>query len=237
MIEGYKEIFNAQNPSFLSGQEFALITTPNCLMTEKKAFPEVNYQSILLFFSHEILEEFRLKYQDLIEESMVAEYKEIEVFKYDNYSVNFRTSLKLMISNKDLTNQELLQAKFNEIMLYLLKHNPKKVYPILSKRINNVEVRFKRTIENNLFSNLDLEELAFLSNMSLSTFKRYFKKYYHCSPQKYLQLKRLEFAKYLLEKGERPNDIYQKSGYQSLSNFIKAYKAQYGHTPGEASII
>lgn len=231
MIEGHKEIFNAQQPSILSGQEFALITTPNCLMTEKRAFPDVTYQSILLFFSNEILENFRMNHQLSIEDRSAMESNEIEVFKYDNYCFNFRSSLKLLMAN-GVADQEILKAKFNEIMLYLCKHSPEKMHPLLSKPTNDLEFRFKRTIENNLFSNLDLEELAFLTNMSLSTFKRHFKKYYNTSPQKYFQLKRLEFAKYLIEKGERPNDIYQRSGYQTLSNFIKAYKAHFGHSPG-----
>jgi AraC-like DNA-binding protein len=40
--------------------------------------------------------------------------------------------------------------------------------------ISNVVSPFKKIVESNVHSNLKLEEIAFLCNMSLSTFKRHF---------------------------------------------------------------
>jgi transcriptional regulator GlxA family with amidase domain len=49
-------------------------------------------------------------------------------------------------------------------------------------------------IESNVHSNLKLEEIAFLCNMSLSTFKRHFIVEYNEAPGKWLQDKRLQRA-------------------------------------------
>ena len=70
-----------------------------------------------------------------------------------------------------------------------------------------------------------MEEIAFLCNMSLSTFKRHFIKEYKVSPGKWFQDKRLQKAKETLEKGNlKPSDIYLDFGYNNLSNFSIAYK-------------
>lgn len=232
LIDGQKEIYNSQNPNYLSGNEFALITTPNCLMTEKKANPSRLYKSVLLFFSHNILNEFKFTYQDLIQEITTSNIQEVFTFSYDTYSSYFRSSLQLLLANQNTLNPEILKAKFTEIMLYLLKHEPDKMGMLLQNRTHNREFVFKTTIENNLYAHLDLEELAFLCNMSLSTFKRHFNSYYGISPRKYFIHKRLEMADYLLKNGDRPKDVFQKAGYQTLSNFIKAYKAHFKRTPG-----
>lgn len=232
LIDGRKEIYNTQNPSFLSGNEFALITAPNCLMTEKRSSPGEHYKSILLFFSNKILDEFKLKHQSLIQKNSSNSPQDILIFSYDNYGLLFRSSLDSLLKNKHTLGLELLKTKFNEIMLYLLQSEPKKISALLDNRYHEHELVFKATIENNLYSQLDVEELAFLCNMSLSTFKRYFHLYYNTSPRKYFIHKKLEIADYLLTKGERPKDVFQKAGYKTLSNFIKAYKAHFGETPG-----
>lgn len=87
-------------------------------------------------------------------------------------------------------------------------------------------------IENNKLNKLTLPELAFLSNMSLSTFKREFTKHYHIPPIKWFQEKRLAHAAFLLStQQKRPKEIYTEAGYETLSNFVQAFKKQYGTTP------
>ncbi|UTW65454.1 helix-turn-helix transcriptional regulator [bacterium SCSIO 12643] len=232
LISGQKEIYNAQNPNYLSGNEFALITTPNCLMTEKKSAPSRLYKSILLFFSHSILNEFKFTHQHLIQKLASSNTQEVLTFTYDDYSHYFRSSLQLLLANRETLSPEMLKAKFTEIMLYLLKYEPLKMGMLLQNQQHDREFVFKTTIENNLYSHLDLEELAFLCNMSLSTFKRHFKSYYQMSPRKYFIQKRMEMAEYLLKNGERPKEVFQQAGYKTLSNFIKAYKAHFNKTPG-----
>ena len=87
-------------------------------------------------------------------------------------------------------------------------------------------------VESNSLNKLSLSELAFLSNKSVSTFKRSFEKHFGTSPIKWFQQKRLEHAAYLLGiKGQRASDVYLDAGYENLSNFIQAFKTKYGVTP------
>ena len=89
---------------------------------------------------------------------------------------------------------------------------------------------------HNGYSNLKLEEIAFLCNMSLSTFKRHFINEYKTSPGKWLKDKRLEKAKETLEQKKlKPSDIYLNFGYNNLSNFSIAFKNKFGFSPNKIS--
>ncbi|MEL6484724.1 MAG: AraC family transcriptional regulator, partial [Bacteroidota bacterium] len=102
----------------------------------------------------------------------------------------------------------------------------------LSANSSDTVQKFIRTIESNALNKLTLKELAFLCNMSISTFKREFEKHYAESPIKWFQNKRLEHANYLLNQERKsPSAIYFEVGYENLSSFIQAYKAKYGITP------
>ena len=106
------------------------------------------------------------------------------------------------------------------------------IYFLDNTTLQKHHIRLKNIVENNIFSKLTLEELAFLSHMSLSTFKREFKKLYNCSPSKWIQEKRLEkSAEMLRNKKERPIDVYASIGYESLSSFTQSFKHKFGITP------
>ena len=132
--------------------------------------------------------------------------------------------------------ENLLSVKFEELMLYLIQKYGRKFELYLHSLIGNQSSQFKRIVESKVHSNLKLEEIAFLCNMSLSTFKRHFIKAYQISPGKWLQDKRLKKAKETLEEGQlKPSDIFLDFGYNNLSNFSIAFKNKFGFSPSETS--
>ena len=117
-------------------------------------------------------------------------------------------------------------------MLYLISKIGEDFLASLITKVNEYEHHFQEVIENNKLNRLTLSELAFLCNMSLSTFKRTFEKQFHISPSKWFQERRLEYSAILLKsERKRPTDIYLEVGYDSLTNFIQAFKSKYGVTP------
>ena len=131
----------------------------------------------------------------------------------------------------------LLAVKFEELMLYLINKYGHAFEIYLQSLIVKETSPFKKIIESKIHSNLKLEEIAFLCNMSLSTFKRHFIKEYKMSPGKWLQDKRLQKAKETLEQGNlKPSDIYLNFGYNNLSNFSIAFKNKFGFSPSEISL-
>ncbi|MDB3914163.1 AraC family transcriptional regulator, partial [Flavobacteriaceae bacterium] len=102
----------------------------------------------------------------------------------------------------------------------------------------NHNQKFIQTIESNHLNKLTIKELSFLCNMSESKFKREFKKYFKSSPSKWFQEKRLKHAAFLLQnKATRPSDIFLEVGYETLSNFIQAFKTKFGQTPKPIKLI
>lgn len=77
--------------------------------------------------------------------------------------------------------------KFEELLLYLINKYGSRFELYLHSLITKEASSFKKVIESNVYSNLRLEEISFLCNMSLSTFKRYFLKEYNTTPGKWLQ--------------------------------------------------
>lgn len=226
--EGSKEVFFNDSTLSINNSEFLVMKSGNCLMTEK--FSEIkNYRSILLFFSNDSLVKFIQK--NNIEIIKQHEWESVFSFKYDKYIERFIESL-LDISNLEKNiKDKLLKVKFEEIMLYLTEKYGSFFVNSLIKN-NDVDQKFTQTIESNILNKLKLNELAFLCNMSISTFKRKFEKHYSESPSKWFQNKRLEYAHYLLsQKQKSPSEIYFEVGYENLSSFIQAYKTKYGATP------
>lgn len=67
--------------------------------------------------------------------------------------------------------------------------------------------------------------------ISRSMMNRWFRKYIHMSPKKFLETKRLAYAKDLLSHGSSVNYACEKSGYNDCSHFIAMFKKSFGKTP------
>ncbi|GCC53449.1 AraC family transcriptional regulator [Chryseotalea sanaruensis] len=80
--------------------------------------------------------------------------------------------------------------------------------------------------------NLSVEQLAGLAGFSVSTFKRKFDEAYKCSPKRWIQEKRLNEAKTLLEFSDRSiSEIGYEVGFENISHFIQSFKTKFGITP------
>ena len=229
LLEGTKEVFSKTKSTSIENNSFLLMKKGNCLMTERVPNNTNNYRSILFFFSDEILISF-------IQKHKIKRHKQqkefLHPFEYDQFLQVFVNGL-ISISKLDTQIQpKLLALKFEELILYLTTIKGTNFIFSLLENINLETNHFIEVIETNKFNKLTLNELSFLSNMSLSKFKREFEKHFHSSPSKWFQEKRLEKAAFLLKNtSKKPSDIFEEIGYENLSNFIQAFKIKYGKTP------
>lgn len=226
---GTKEIFTEQNPILIDSSKFLIMKSGNCLMTENLPSGS-SYRSILLFFSDRMLLDFIAKHQLKIGNS--THHPSAKECAYDDFISSFVKSIEELNKKDVQLRNKILEAKFEEIMLYLYETKGADFLHFLVAERDDQIRHFLKVVENNKLNKLTLKELAFLCNMSLSTFKREFEKHFQESPSKWFLEKRLEHATYLLKsKSKRISDIYEEIGYETPSNFIQAFKAKYGLTP------
>ena len=87
-------------------------------------------------------------------------------------------------------------------------------------------------MEKNFMFNMTLEKFGYLTGRSLATFRRDFSKSFNTTPQKWLTQKRLALAHYyLVQKQQKPIDVYLEVGFEDLSHFSFAFKKQFGYPP------
>ncbi len=230
LMDGNKEVFADKTSIAIENSSFLLMKSGNCLMTEKLSNTITNYRSILLFFSDESVLKFINKYK--ITKPKHEKKHSIYAFKYDDFLKTFVDGLIKISQLKPDLQETLLELKFEELMLYLKEAKGNDFLFSLITTVDSQHEHFIDIVHSNTLNKLSLKELSFLANMSVSTFKREFKKQFEASPSKWFQDKRLEHAAYLLrQQAKRPSDIFEDVGYESLSNFIQAFKAKFGVTP------
>ena len=94
------------------------------------------------------------------------------------------------------------------------------------------KIDLEKFMLSNYHFNIPVEEFSKLTGRSLSGFKRDFQKTFGMPPRKWLQEKRLNEAKHLIEsKNKRPSSIYLDLGFESLSHFSQAFKKRFGKAP------
>ena len=235
LVEGTKAVYTAQNRIAIDNEKFLLLLSGNYLMTEKITSSDGRFQSVLIFFTQEALDVFFSKNADINIETRNIPLEQVQIFNKDQYLKNFIDSLLLLTGNENEIPATIQQLKLEELLLYLCYHYPEKIAQLkIRANISITEIEIKNLVESNIGSNITLDELAFLCNLSLSTFKRKFIKLYGIAPSKWFLQRRMELATALLRTGkEMPSEIYYKVGYESHSSFTHSFKQVFGLTPTE----
>lgn len=230
---GKKQVHFAGTSVAVNKDQSLLLKKGNWLWTELLD-TEAIYYCKLFFFSENTLKEFLEKHTK--NNHKVKDEIPYFIIRNDAYITSYLNSLSTISEAPTVFMENLLSVKFEELMLYLLQKYGRKFELYLHSLIIKETSPFKKIVESKIHSNLKLEEIAFLCNMSLSTFKRHFIKEYKVSPGKWLQDKRLQKAKETLEQGNlKPSDIYLDFGYNNLSNFSVAFKNKFGFSPNQTS--
>lgn len=148
---------------------------------------------------------------------------------------SFVESLEFYFSNPKLVDEEILKLKAKELLIILAKTNQLEIVKSIFLNVLEPEnFDFKTIIDANLYNDLSIEELAFLSGFSLSTFKRQFKKVFNSTPAKYIKTKKLEKAAILIKtSSKRISDIAFSVGFSDLSHFSKSFQSVYKVPPSK----
>ena len=92
----------------------------------------------------------------------------------------------------------------------------------------------KEYIEKHFDKVITLEELARLSNMSVTNFRREWKKIYSETPMQYRDSVRLYYAREYLNSGYYTvSEVGEKCGFDDVSYFVRFFRKKVGISPGK----
>lgn len=201
-----------------------------------KQYFENDYCVMLFFITEDFIRRFIKSHKNLIKLNH-AEVPDNQIFPIDvgdSLNTLFISVFNYMNQGREIP-KDLVEMKFNEL-IYNIALNPKNkdlvnyfcsLQQVEKSNLNTVMMK-------NFHCDLKLEEFARLTGRSLSTFKRDFKAYYNQTPGKWLNNKRLEYAKTLLENPElNINDVCFESGFKNTSHFNSSFRNKYNLPPNQ----
>lgn len=191
-------------------------------------------EAIAVHFYPEVL---KLVYEDklpsFLKNKSPSKPTEIARIDVDKMIKNYIETLKFYFESPTLVDEELVSLKVKELILLLYNTDTSgKVSEILGDLFSPDTYDFKSIIENHLYDPLSIDDLAILTSMSTSSFKRKFKDVFSDSPARYIKTKRLEKAANLLKgTNRRITEICFESGFNEIAHFSKSFASAYGCPP------
>ena len=145
----------------------------------------------------------------------------------------FIDSLDFYFENPSLVNEDLLELKIKELILLLVQtKNVNSIVELITELYTPRTSILREVIHLHRYSNLTVEELAKLCQMSLSSFKREFKKQFNDTPSNYINTEKLKKAKELLSLADLSiSDIAYEVGFNDPLYFTRLFKRKEGIPP------
>lgn len=201
-----------------------------------KQYFEVDYCVMLFFITDDFIRRFVKSHKTLLHS------KKTEVSNSQIFPIHVEDTLNsLFLSVFNYLNQgntipkDLVEIKFSEL-LFNITLNPANstLVSFFKSLILTEKTSLNDVMMKNFHCDLKLEEYARIYGKSLSTFKRDFQNYYKQTPRKWLNSKRLEYAKTLLENPElNINEICFESGFKNVTHFNRSFKDKYQYPPNQ----
>lgn len=193
-------------------------------------------EAIAVHFYPEVLKMiFDRDFPDFLQEVDRVEPLPYQKVKSSALLKTYIDGLQFYFENPELVSDELLKLKLKELILLLAKtDNAATIQSLIGALFSKRETDFKSVIEANLYVDVNVDELAALTNQSLSTFKRSFLKHFNSTPAKYIRDRRLErAAKMLLGTKLRIVDVAYECGFKDQAHFSKLFMKIFGVSPSQ----
>lgn len=234
IIDGIGEVVSAIEKLRIPTKESVVLKCGNYITKMLPSPVSSTFQTVVVHFHPEILKKV---YENDLPKFLVSPGIEPSVgmskVKSTILIAKYIESLLFYFGNPELVNEDLLVLKLKEIILLLAQTDDSPaINQILTSLFSPTTYSFTQIIDAHIFSDLSTDDLAQLTNLSLSSFKREFKRVYNDSPANYIRNKRLEKAAELLViSPERITDIAYDTGFNDLAHFSKCFQEKFGTSP------
>lgn len=240
--------FNAQKGRILPEYQFVYITKGRGLFTSD-SMPETQVCKgrLLVLFPgqwhtyHPLLQtgwnEYYIGFEgsiidNIVKSSFLSEKNQILEVGLNEELVNlFSRAIEVAESDK-ISSQQYLAGIVLHMLGMILSISKNKIYEIgdMDQKIEQAKI----IMNENVFKDVDPEELAMKLNISYSWFRKIFKDYTGYAPAKYFQELKLRKAKQLLVgTSQSVKEISYQLNYTSTEHFFSLFKKRTGFTPLE----
>ena len=122
--------------------------------------------------------------------------------------------------------------KMTELIYEIVSHEE---CCLKSKVLNNADTakeNFEQTVYDHIFNDISIEELARLTNRSLTSFKKEFHRHFQMPPHRWYIRQRLMHSRLLLISTSKSiSEIGNECTFPNTSHFIKLFKKEFRMTP------
>ena len=155
----------------------------------------------------------------------------ISVYRVDQRLLKYIESLKPYFAESERIEKELIRIKLLELLFGLTSAHESLMSQFLLLK-QPAPTNIPEIMEKNLMNPVSIEDLAYLSGRSLSSFKRHFKEIYNMPPAQWMREKRLDKARELLANSSLSvTEICTFTGFENFSHFSRAFKKRFGYPP------
>jgi AraC-like DNA-binding protein len=188
------------------------------------------FEAVVFFFGEDLINEFissinlQCKKEKCVSHMVLPYAREIRTFT---------DALLQLYTKKEQPHRNLTNIKLLELLHLLITTEQGHCFLLALATLNNKERRSLKEFMNANFSKpLSIEDYAYLTGRSLSSFRRDFIVQFGVSPKSWLIEKRLENAKQLLTRNHtNVSSVAIETGYENISHFVKAFHKRYGIPP------
>ena len=213
--------------------EMILLRRAQSVSYEKQGSEETGlFESQLFAINDELLKDFLTSQQ--VQIPQMTEELGTQVSPMSDRLVAYCWSLSPYFNDPSQVNPGLLRLKVMEL-LYNVMDCSKNIFRQMIQLRQPVKTDIHRVVEENYTSPISLDELAYLSGRSLSSFKREFQDIYGESPARWIREKRLSKAHEMLRSSSLSvADVAYSLGFENPTHFSRIFKQQYGYAPSQS---
>ncbi len=212
----------------------ALLRKGGYIMSESLSPLDGRFKAFLFFLSDDLVREFCIE-KGITQSSINGETECVHFIEVGDMMNIYLNSVMLMLDSEitKKPDSDLIKVKAKELLHHLyLQDTTGEIESIFAHSWDSADSKLKQVVLQNYCNKISIDQLAFLSGMSVSNFKRRFEKLYNTSPGKWIKEKRLEKSKFELTKTDKTiHEISDSIGFSSQSHFIQAFKAKFNVTP------
>jgi AraC-like DNA-binding protein len=188
------------------------------------------FEAVVFFFGEDLINEFisSINLQCKKEKSVSH-----MVLPYAREIRTFTDALLQLYTKKEQPHRNLTNIKLLELLHLLITTKQGHCFLLALATLNNKERRsLKEFMSANFSKPLTIEDYAYLTGRSLSSFRRDFIEQFGVSPKSWLIEKRLDKAKQLLTRNHTSvSSVALETGYENISHFVKAFHKRYAISP------